>query len=224
MYQFIATGSYGIPEAARFAGVNSRTAARWIAGDGAEHRGRLFRTDLRSVGNRHALSFLDLVDLLVVGRFREEGVSFQMVRRVYSRLQESLNTEHPFSHQRLLTDGKTIFAETLDRDGDRHLQEILTGQKAMPEILKPYLKQIEYAADTQTAARWNIATGVVIDPAQAFGKPIISSEGRTTFVLSQAYWANDKNAGLVADLFDVSTESVRRAVEFEGQYSIGRAA
>lgn len=94
----------------------------------------------------------------------------------------------------------------------------------MPEILKPYLKQIEYSADTLTAARWNIASGVVIDPAQAFGKPIISAEGRTTFVLSQAYWANDKNAGLVADLFDVSIDSVRRAVEFEDQYSIGRAA
>jgi uncharacterized protein (DUF433 family) len=220
----VGTGSYGIPEASRFARVNVRTASRWIAGTGDDRRGRLFKTDLPSVGHRHAVSFLDLVDLLVVGRFRDEGVSFQTVRRVYARLRESLDTPHPFSHRRLLTDGTTIFMQTLDQVGDEHLHEVLTGQKAMPEILKPYLKQIEYADDTQTAARWNIAPGVVLDPARAFGKPIIASEGTTTFVLARAYWANGEDAELVADLFDVSPESVHQAVAFEGEFAPGHAA
>lgn len=179
----------------------------------------MLETDLPSVRTRHALSFLDLIDLLVVGRFRDEGVSFQTVSRVYACLQKMLDTRHPFSHQRLLTDGTTIFMQTLDPVGDEHLLEVLTGQRAMPEVLQPYLRQIEYASDTQTAIRWNIAKGVVLDPARSLGKPIVAAEGTTTFVLARAFWANNQDADLVADLFDVSSESVRSAVAFEGEFA-----
>lgn len=224
METLLGTGSYGIPEAARLARVNPRTANRWFSGSGRDRPDRLFQSHLPAVDRRHALSFLDLIDLLVVGRFRDEGVSLQTVRRVYGRLQDSLDTAHPFGHHRLLTDGRTIFMETLDHVGDKHLEEVLSGQKAMPEVLRPYLKQIEYAPDTQTAARWNIAQGVVIDPARSFGKPIIAAEGTTTYVLAQAFWANDEDADLVADLFDVSPDAVRQAVAFEGEFAPGRAA
>lgn len=224
MKSLVGTGSYGIPEASRFARVHVRTASRWITGTGAKQSGRLFKTDLPSIGSRHALSFLDLVDLLVVGRFREEGVSFQTVRRVYAHMRESLGTPHPFSHRRLFTDGTTIFMQSLDHIGDPSLHEVLTGQRAMPEILNPYLTQIEYGDDTHTAVRWNIAPGIVLDPARAFGKPIVASEGTTTFMLSQAYWANGEDAEFVADLFDVSPESVRQAVAFEGDFAPGLAA
>lgn len=220
----LATGSYGIPEAARLARVNPRTANRWFRGSGGDRRGKLFHGDLPAVDRRHALSFLDLIDLLVVGRFRDQGVSLQTVRRVYDRLQHSLDTSHPFGHHRLLTDGRTVFMETLDQVGDGHLLEVLSGQKAMPEVLRPYLKQIEYADDTKTAARWNIAKGVVIDPARSFGKPIIAAEGTSTYVLNRAFWANDEDADFVADLFDVSRDAVRQAVAFEGELAGGCAA
>ena len=225
MRTLVGIGSYGIPEASRFAKVNVRTANRWLAGSDDGRNDRLLHRDLPSVDGRHAVSFLDLIDLLVVGRFRDEGVSFQTVRRVYSRLRKSLDTPHPFSHRRLLTDGRTIFMETLDHiKGDHHFEEVLSGQRAMPDILKPYLKHIEYASETQTAARWNIAKGVVIDPARSFGKPVIAAEGTTTFVLARSFDANGKDADLVADLFDVSPEAVRQAVAFERDFAAGRAA
>lgn len=224
MKTLIGIGTYGIPEASRLARVHPRTASRWMRGSGSTKRGRIFRPDLPVVGNRHALSFLDLIDLLVVGRFREEGVSFQSVRRVYDRLSATLNTTHPFGHSRLLTDGRTIFTETLDQLGDEHLEEVLSGQKAMPDVLRPYLKQIVYSPDTNKAARWNIADGIVIDPDRAFGKPIVAEEGTTTFVLAHAYWANDRNVDLVSDLYDVSTEAVIRAVEFETEFDARHAA
>ena len=219
MQTLIGIGSYGVPEAARLAQVNTRTAARWVTGSGASLRGRLLRPDLPRIGDRHALSFLDLVDLLVVGRFRDLGVSLQTVRRVYARLSETLDSRHPFSHHRLLTDGRTVFLETLDRVGDDHLEEVLSGQRAMPEILVPYLKQIEYARTTHIAVRWNIFPGVVLDPDRCLGKPIIANEGVTTHVLASAYHANGENADLVADLFDVAPEAVRQAARFEGEFA-----
>ncbi|MBX9738210.1 MAG: hypothetical protein K2X32_14920 [Phycisphaerales bacterium] len=224
MKTLVGVGLYGIPEASRFAMVNTRTASRWITGSGATHGAALFKTDLPVVHRRRALSFLDLIDLLVVGRFREAGVSFQTVRSVYSRLSGHLNTAHPFSHHRLLTDGRTVFMETCDQIGDHQLEEVLSGQKAMPELLRPFLLQIEYAPATSTAARWNIADGVVLDPARSFGKPIIAVDGTSTFVLANAYWSNDEDAGLVADLFDVSVDSVQQAVRFETEFASGRAA
>jgi len=217
----IGTGSYSIPEAARLARINPRTAARWTASPSTKQRGRLLQPDLPPVGDRRAVSFLDLIDLLVVGRFRAEGVSFQMVRRVYSLLRDRLETPHPFSHSRLLTDGRAVFLETLSGDGDHDLLEVVTGQTAMPKILRPYLRQIDYAPDTRTAVRWRIADGIVLDPGRAFGKPIVDVEGTTTHVLARAYWANGEDAELVADLFDVAPESVRHAVEFEADYASG---
>jgi len=215
---FINTGAYSIPEAARLTCVPTRTARRWITGGARDPQAPLLQTDLPPVDHRHALSFLDLIDLLVVGRFREEGVSLQMVRRVYTSLKINLNTPHPFSHHRLLTDGSTIFLETLDHGGDKHLEEVLSRQKAMPEVLEPYLVQIEYSPKTDIAERWNIAPNIVLDPTRSFGKPIVADEGTTTFVLARAFSANDNNADLVADLFDVTSDAVRKAVAFENDY------
>ena len=113
MDRYVATGAYGIPEAARLARVNIRTARYWISRH-RDERPRLLTPDLPPVNDRYALSFLDLIDLLVVGRFREEGVSLRTIRRVYVRLQKTLNTRHAFGHRRLLTDGRAIFLETLD--------------------------------------------------------------------------------------------------------------
>lgn len=224
MTPLIGMGAYGVSEAARFARVNVRTTARWISGDGAGHRGALFRPDLPRVAQKRALSFLDLIDVLVVGRFREHGVSLQKIRRVHARLVELLNTPHPFAHLRFFTDGKDILAEKLNTEGDAQLMEILSGQSAMPAILRPYLQQIDYATDTGSACRWNIAEGIVIDPNRALGKPVVASEGTTTFVLARAYAANDRDAEMVAGLYGVSPKSVLQAVDFEAEYALRRAA
>jgi uncharacterized protein (DUF433 family) len=220
----ISLGSYGIPEAARLAQVKQRTVRGWITDSPADRKGFLRANDFPSVSDRHALSFLDLIDLLVVGRFRDAGVSLQTVRRVYALLAERLQSPHPFCHRQLLTDGRSIFMSTVNQAGDRRLEEVLTGQHAMPKVLLPYLRQIEYAPDSQTAARWHIADGVVLDPERAFGKPVIASEGTTTYVLAQAYRANGQDVDLVADLYNVAPVAVKQAVAFEAEYAHSQAA
>ncbi|TVS06969.1 MAG: hypothetical protein EA423_05055 [Phycisphaerales bacterium] len=207
--KLIGAGAYGLPEAARLAGVQPQTASRWLSG-------RVLKPDLPQVGGRKAVSFLDLVELFVVGRLRSEGVSLQTIRRVYTRLQDKLGHDHPFASQRLLTDGKEIFWEVGDEFGDRRLEEIRSGQNAMPQILERFLKEIEY--DSDVARRWRISPGVVLDPARSFGKPTVD-EGPSTHVLAAAFEANGHDTSLVADLYGVSPESVRTAVEFERHYN-----
>jgi uncharacterized protein (DUF433 family) len=207
-------GVYGVQEAARLARVRPNTVRRWFVGRNDSRIGPVLRPDYPSVNGRQAVSFLDLVDLLVVGRFREARVPLQTVRRVYQVLSKRLQTTHPFGHQKLLTDGNAVFVETLDALGDKYLEEVLTRQRAFPQILRQYLSEIVYGPQ-QIAARWNIAPGVVVDPSINFGKPTIAESGVSTYVLVSCYRANNCNAEAVSDLFEVSPDAVLRAVAFE---------
>ncbi len=205
-------GVYGLPEAARLARVHTSTARRWYVG-GSGHTA-LLSASIPRVNGRTAISFLDLVDLLVVGQFRSAGVSFQTIRRAYGILQRRFDTAHAFSHRFLLTDGHTILVEYMNELGDDHLEDVITGQRAMPEILREYLKEIDYDDATNLAKQWHVASGVLIDPRRNFGKPIVPSGVSTSVIYSSAK-GNNNDYELVADLFGISAESVRDAVIFE---------
>jgi len=162
------------------------------------------------------LSFLDLIDTVIIGRLRQHGVSLQHLRKVHDRLISELKTPHPFCRRELLTDGRQLFIHGLgDGDIDESLREILTGQHAFPEILKPILSRVEYDLDSLLAMKWNIDKGIVVDPAIQYGKPIIASEGIPTSILATAYYANSHSNKTVADWYGVSTEHVSQAVRFE---------
>ena len=81
----------------------------------------------------------------------------------------------------------------------------------------PHLRKIEYDVGTSLASRWAIAPGVIVDPRVAMGKPVLRETGKTTWVIANAYYANNKNADIVADAFGIETEDVLSAVEFEGR-------
>ena len=75
----------------------------------------------------------------------------------------------------------------MEHDVKEHrLIEVVSGQHAMPQLLQPYLTQIEYSSDTQQAARWRIAQGVVLDPARPLGKPTLIEIGNKTLALASA--------------------------------------
>lgn len=216
-------GIYGMAEAATLARVPLRTAHRWVAGSGREGKGRVLRSPLPRVGRRHAITFHDVIDLRVVGQFRDHGISLQNIRRVYEALGRSFNTDHAFSHRKLLTDGQRVFIEIKDGIDDPRLEEVLSGQHAMHRVLREYLKDIDYGPDGR-AERWRIAPGVVIDPRRSFGKPVIANAGPTTYVLARSYAANKDNADLVADLYGVTPDDVKNAVKFEESLVSPRAA
>ena len=156
-----------------------------------------------------------MIDLLVVGRFRDQGVSLQTIRKVRAKLATRLRHAHPFSDQRLLTDGRSIFLETCTDIDDRRLEEVLSGQQAFREILLRYLREIDYVPETRLARRWRISEGVVLDPGRNFGKPTVDEFGIQTRVLAASFAANGENADLVADLYGVTPDAVRQAVQFE---------
>lgn len=205
-------GIYSVSEASRLSGVSVQRIYSWFSR--ANRWGQpIINGDF--VASEHVcLSFLDLIDTLIVGKLREKGVSLQHLRQVHSILIKELKTPHPFCRRELLTDGRKIFIGLSDGI-DENLRELLTGQHAFPEILKPILHSVEYDLDSLLARRWQIGKGVIVDPKIQYGKPIIADEGIPTVVLASAYYANHENIKDVAEWYGVSRASVRTAVEFE---------
>jgi len=212
----LGNGVYNYREAARLTGLKQQRVREWFRTptSGAKRR-PVFRSDYKPIDGDYAISFLDLIDVFVAGQLREHGVSLPTLRRVYARLQEELNTPHPFCRSEILSDGPIVFTRGMDEKGQEELKEVLTHQKVFPRIILPFLKRIDYDAATRLAERWHIAPLVVIDPRLCFGKPIVEEYSIPTAVLADAYQANDQDAELVADWFNVNAEHVLAAAAFE---------
>ena len=101
--------------------------------------------------------------------------------------------------------------------------EAISHQHAIPQILLPYLERVSYDSTSQLASQWNIADLIVVDPARAFGKPIVTACAMPTSILSAAYHANNNDASAVAYWYEVTADDVLAAVHFEQQY-FGAAA
>jgi uncharacterized protein (DUF433 family) len=144
------------------------------------------------------------------------------IRAAYDQLRKTFG-KHPFAHNEFYTDGREIIAAAADELGDEVLAGVVSRQQFFVQA-KTFLKLIEYSSATHLAAKWNIAKGVCIDPSISLGKPVVAGTGTTTFVVARSYSANGNSAELVADLFQILPEDVRRSVEFEEGHPTRTAA
>lgn len=219
----LSDGVFCISDVSRYSRLPISTIRSWFRGRAdRQGRGQLLDSDYGVVRERYVVSFLDLVDVLVAGRFRGLGVSMASVRRAHSVLQGQLNQRHPFCLNKFCTDGKRIIIRELDQIGCEDLREVVSGQRWFKPVTE-VLDQVEYdMVASELACRWKIAPGVVIDPQLSRGRPVVEGTGVTTFVLSNALKANGGDTGLVSGLFGVPPETVRNAASFEA--SIRHAA
>jgi len=175
----------------------------------------MFTGDYEPIEGDFAVSFYDLVDVYVAGQLRDHGVSLQTLRKVYARMRDDLNTDHPFCRRELLSDGRIVFMRAVDAAGKEQLTEVLTRQGVFPKIILPFLKTIDYDSVRLLAARWHIADLVVVDPTICFGTPIVEATGIPTHILAAAYQANGQKADFVAQWYNVNPKDVVAAVKFE---------
>jgi len=208
-------GVYSFSEASRLTGLSTQRVRAWFT-TGWSDLGPVVRSDYADKkGTGNLLGFLDLIDALVVGQLRKLGLSLQYLRKVYIALTREFQTNHPFSWKGLYTDGKVIFIRVAKELNDEELKEIVSRQQAFPEVLLPYLDQLDYDPETLLARRWNIFPDVVIDPSRRYGKPIVASSGLPTAILAKAFYVNGEDAESVGEWYGVDVGQVRTAVEFE---------
>ncbi len=162
------------------------------------------------------VSFRDLIELRFVKTFRDLGLSLQTIRDCFDRAVEVVQDQRPFSTQRFRTDGKTIFHEITDGVHEGKLVDLRRRQNVFHRIVEPSLHDLEFEADA--LARWfplgRARGSVVIDPARAFGRPIVNSGGVPVETIVHAVKV-EGTPERVSTLYEIPVAAVRDAVEFQ---------
>jgi uncharacterized protein (DUF433 family) len=209
----LGVGLYSIPEASRLAKMPSQRIRRWIDPQEGVIERSLFPEE-------RTLTFVELMELHFVQMFREAGVSLQTIRKVSKTAARKFGCHYPFTTHRFDTDGRTIFATSIQGETDKTLiEDLKRGQYVFEEIIRPFFKKLEYHKNNAIRF-WPLEKlrRVVLDPCRHFGKPIDAPTGVPTQALFLAIEAGD-SADTVAEWFNVPKEAVIAAVQFEKSLS-----
>lgn len=216
------TAAYSLTEAARYVKVPAATLRSWVIGR-AYPRGEgvaQFKPLIHPpAAQPPMLSFSNLVEAHVLRALRtEHGISLKDLREALRYAERHLRIERLLLDKRLCTDAGTLF---VDRYGQL-INLSASGQLAMRKMFEAHLKRIDWA-DAAVPVRLypivasNVETPerpIAIDPAVAFGRPILVRAGVTTQVIADRVDAGESVDELVVD-YGVERAEIEQAVLYE---------
>lgn len=160
-----------------------------------------------------AFHFLTLIEIIAVDSFREIGVSFPKIKLAHSKLSELLDTQYPFAHASLMSDGKKIFYEYLDES----LLEVDERQQfSFTKLVAPYCKKIDFQDKTQLAERfWPLGKNhkIVVDPHHSFGQPVIKGTNTTVETIYSMLNAGE-SPEFVASIYELNLNAIEDVMLF----------
>jgi uncharacterized protein (DUF433 family) len=223
------TGIYTPAEAATLLHERTDTVRRWAFGyrrnraAGPTVHPPLIQTDLPELEGERALTFVELIELLYIRAFERAGVPWRLIKEAATVAARMYSTDHPFALRQLYVDPHSVYAAVQERDGSESLVQLVGhGQHAMSLLVKPYLEQIDFGGDNVASRWWPMGRhgGIVIDPAFAFGAPLVEEVGIRTRTLASACQAElpthgEKTVEHVAWIYEISPRQVETALEFE---------
>jgi len=220
----LGVGIYSVTEASRMTAVSPGRIRRWLSGytfytSGHRHASPpVWQREIAKCDGKTALSFRDLMEIRCVDFFLRRGVCWKTLRQAERLGRELLGTSHPFSTDRIKTDGHTIFAELYRREKEPSLLDLAKSQHVFNQIIGPFLLGVEFSADGLPTRWWPMARSrrIVIDPQRSFGQPIVNREGVPTRILAQAHHTMGSVLD-VADWYRVDRRSVKAAITYEQQ-------
>lgn len=225
----VGVGLYSVPEASLLTGVPSAAVRRWLFGYRYRSQGETITYPALWSGqlvcaDEQGVGFLDLLELRFVASFRAHGVSLQAIRAASEFARQAFGSSHPFTFKRFQTDGRTIFAEVVDRgtaEEDPSLLDLVKRQYVFERVMRPSLRGVVYG-ETGEAKAWRPGDNrfVILDPQRAFGKPIDEQSGVPTEVIYAAVKA-EGDPNFVARLYKMDTRAVKAAVAFQKSLETG---
>ena len=221
------TGIYTIRDAAQLTGVSTGRIRRWLRGYHYHSRRKayasppLWRGQWPPIAQSVSLGFLDLIEIRFVEAFLKEGVSWATLRQARERAGEMFKVSHPFCTMGFMTDGRAIFVGLHHETEKAGLLEIVRRQQVFAQIVRPFLKELEFAKSKDLVRWWPLGTQrqVVLDPTRNFGRPIVNRRGVPTEVLARATAACGGSLAEVARWYEVPEAEIRDAVEFEQRFA-----
>ncbi|WP_298967353.1 hypothetical protein [uncultured Methylobacterium sp.] len=210
-------GLYTPAEAGRLLRIPPARITRWLRGHeaGGRRYERLWTPQADLGEDGLFLGFRDLQEVRVAAAFIARGLSPQRVRRAIDLARCVLRDEHPLSTARFRTDGRSVFLQVAEEDGETRLLDLLRGQFAFREIVERSLSNLDYDEDGIPQRWWPLGRGkaIVLDPARSFGQPIEAETAVPVDVLAAAAEA-EGSPEAAARAWDVPVRAVKRALAF----------
>jgi uncharacterized protein (DUF433 family) len=223
--------AYTLFDAARYLHIPERTIRNWAYGYpyATKTRGRQHTPPLiePESGAAHDFSFFNLVELHVLAALRREHrVHMANIRAAIDYLKRQLGSPRPLINEEMVTDGTDIFVSKLGSliNVSQH------GQLAMKALLQEYLKRVDRDAHGVAVRLFPFTrpqTGlgdpivilaqprvVAIDPAVAFGRPVISGSRVPTAEIFERFIAGESPEQIAAD-FGRTVDEVHEAIRCE---------
>jgi uncharacterized protein (DUF433 family) len=207
---------YSYAEADRLARATRGTASRWLKGYVSQDEWGVQTWQppvTRSSRSLEAVSFLDLIEVVVIDKLRKQNVSLPKIRNFVRHCTEILGLPRPLVTETFRTDGREIFlsvgGEVLWEIGPQGVQQV------WDEVLSPYLRTIDY--QHELAQRWwprGREIRVVIDPAYGFGLPVVYGSGVRTEIILERHNVGETNEEIAED-FGLRVPEVEDALRYE---------
>lgn len=219
MTTYVSRGLYSVPAAARLLRAKPGDLRRWAFGYGpadARHD-PVIHTEITRLADEPVLTFVELVELMFVRAVRASRQSFPRIREAHRVLGRLLKTDHPFALRNVFEDPAGLYLR-LEAEGEGELLVELRGdgQIAIPRALDRYLHELEFDVD-DLATRWfpaGRATPIVVDPAVAFGAPVVAGTRIETALIAELH-AGNESAESIAELYGLELAQVTAAIEYE---------
>jgi uncharacterized protein (DUF433 family) len=165
-----------------------------------------------------ALSFLELVEVIVVTRFRNGSgrlIPLGRLRAAHAFARERLGIEYPFASGKLWTEGGHIMhAFEQAYPGPGRFAIDLHGMYALPIEFEETASGLEFDTIDTLASRWYPAgrdVPVVLDPSRGAGWPVVEGSNVRTEVLAARWKAGETMEELSAD-FELPTDVVEEVL------------
>ena len=201
--------NHPLTEASRWLGIKPGRLRDWLVGrpDPARPGKRLLEPVLApALAKPPTLSFWNLVECSVLASIRDEhGASLQKVRKALRFVARELGQQRPLIEQEFSTDGVHLFV--------RHYGKLVSasqqGQTVMREVLEASLRRVDRDSDglAKRLFPWlkepNEPRILAVDPAVAFGRPIVAGTRVPAETLFERFRAGDSIQHLAAE-YDVA--------------------
>lgn len=201
---------YSMAEVSRYVRVQHATLRSWVQ---AKNESLLIPATHHSIA---PLSFINLIESHVLLALRKtHRVPMQKIREAIEWMKKTYEFNHPLAEIDLETDGKEVFV----REFGFPISASRGGQIGIDAMLSRYLKRIErdpqnipirfYPLTYETSPKL-----IVMDPAIAFGRPVIKGTRITTPIVFERYSGGESLQDIAAD-YDLEIALVEEALRCE---------
>jgi uncharacterized protein (DUF433 family) len=214
---------YTIKQTAKLAGVHPITVRRWLYGAHSESTKMkpVFGDKQKVKEEKAEVSFLQLAEIVVVGRFRQRKVKLDTLRQAHAYACKELKLEYPFAWLNLKTDGLHVFSDFEKSHPNASLLTLdKNGQLTLPGNVRKALELFDY--EEEFAARWypigrNVP--IVVDPRYGAGRPTIPDR-RLPVAMIYNRWKSGENMGFIASDYALKRSVVEITLQYAENYAI----